>query len=275
MVRLAYNEQLFSTETIPPPTEEPQIAVHYSSKVRFDESLQYGRFTKVELFRRLKIPGVWDKWDYKPWEHKQWRVSPEAGRWAKLGRVARLASGHPLDSDQSLTGVGGRTVDRQAAVWQFIDAIDERRFRRKFDANNLLFFNLLTLSRFREQYQMGNPRTASIAQPLLEAANQALARPAYSVVQKANFPPGGDRHDYWSLSAFSWPDPATPTGLPYIFRDGQRLPETELYSPQSNQYDQTRLQRTFDDVTVLILSWYFTGHTQYAVHAATLVRTWP
>ena len=47
----------FSTETIPPPTEEPQIAVHQSSKVRFDESLQYGRFTKVELFRRLKVPG--------------------------------------------------------------------------------------------------------------------------------------------------------------------------------------------------------------------------
>lgn len=274
MVRLTHNDQLFSKETIPPPTEEPQIAVHKSSAIRFDESLQYGRFTKVELFRRLQVPGVWDQWNYKPWEHKQWSVSDEAGQWKTLGRIARLSSGHPLDYDQSIKGISGRTVSRQAAVWQFLDRIDERIFRCRFDADNLLFFNQRTLTKFREQFQKGNSKSVSIAQPLLQAADQALSHPAYAVVQKANAAPSGDIHDYWSLSAFSWPDPTEPDGLPYTFRDGERLPETELYSAESNQYDQTRLQYTFKHTTVLAIAWYITGHTDYATHAAKLVRTW-
>lgn len=274
MVRLTHNEQLFTPQAIPAPTEEPQIALHKSSQARFDESLQYGRFTKVELFRQLKVPGVWDKWNYKPWENKHWRISPEAGQWTKLGRVARLSSGHSLDYDQGNSGLRGRTVDRQAAVWQFIDAIDERIFRRRFGPEKLLFFNAATLARCREQYQRGNPQATRLAQQLIQLANKALTHPAYSVVQKADLPPSGDRHDYWSLAAFSWPDPAQPDGLPYVFRDGMRSPATELYSTESQQYDHTRLQLTLDNTTVLALAWYMTGNIDYALHAAELVRTW-
>ncbi len=279
MIRLTTNEQLFTPGEIPPPTEEPQIAIHQSSKERFDESLQYGRFTKVELFRRLKIPGIWDRWNYKPWERKQWTVSAEAGQWQSAGRVARLASGHALDHDQGRAGLSGRTVDRQAAVWQFIDAIDESIFRRCFKAHELLFFNQQTLDQFRDKclYKCRcdrQPRAFDFFRQLKALANKALQHPAYSVMQKTAMPASGSPHDYFSLSAFSWPDPTKPDGLPYVFRDGQRMPATKLYSKESNQYDHARLQRTLNNTTTLAMAWYITGDRHYADHAANLVRTW-
>lgn len=273
MARLTQNSQLFEPDTLPPPEEEPQIIFHKDSQERFDEALQYGRLTKVEMFRRLKYPGVWDKWDYKTWEQKQWHISAEAEQWQEVGWVARLSSGHPSDLDQSLKGLSVRTQLRQAAVWNLIDQIDENIFRQRFHTDNLIFFNPSTLAQFRKRWQQGNPHAQKIIHRLIKLAHKALKHPIYSVVQKGCLPPSGTMHDYLSLSAFSVPDPKRPKG-PYVYRDGQRTQETELYSKESNRYDQTRLQRTLDNTTVLALAWYFTGEETYAQQAVKRVRTW-
>lgn len=34
----------------------------------------------------------------------------------------------------------------------------------------------------------------------------------------------GERNDFFSMADYFWPDPATPTGLPYVNRDGQSYP---------------------------------------------------
>lgn len=274
MARLTDNAQLFDPASLPPPEEEPQIIVHRDSQERFDEDLHYGRFTKVEIFRRLQYPGVWDNWNYKPWEKKQWCTSPEAGQWQEVGWVARLASGHPSDQDQTPRGLSVRTGLRQAAVWDLIDRLDERIFRQRFHPHGLLFFNPMTLEKVRQQWQAREAQTSLFIGPLMGAANSALQQAAYSVIDKKTLPPSGQINDYWSLSAFNWPDPEKPDGLPYIFRDGQRLPENVLYSPESRRYDYTALQLTFDNTTLLALAWYITGQSKYAVQAAKLVRTW-
>lgn len=81
-------------------------------------------------------------------------------------------------------------------------------------------------------------------------------------------------HDYWHPAPYWWPHPFRIPGLPYVRRDGQRVPGTRLYEPLSEKYDRTRLQRLFDDTFVLSLAYIRHGKTDYADHAANLVRRW-
>src|SRR5690606_18161088 len=81
------------------------------------------------------------------------------------------------------------------------------------------------------------------------------------------------RHDYWHPAPYYWPHPLW-RRLPYVFRDGHRVPGTRLYEALSDNYDRTRLQRLFDDSFLLALAWQYTSEGRYGVHAARLVRSW-
>ncbi|GAB4065409.1 alginate lyase family protein [Ancylobacter sonchi] len=108
---------------------------------------------------------------------------------------------------------------------------------------------------------------------LVAAADEALTRGPYSVLDKTTLPPSGNAHDYFHPAPYFWPNPATPNGLPYVMRDGVRIPGTVMYEPESERYDRTRLQRVFDDTRVLCLAWRETGERRYLDHArAILVR---
>ena len=120
----------------------------------------------------------------------------------------------------------------------------------------------------------GNERMVDVVTKLREDAEAALARGPSPVTDKTVLPPSGDPHDYLHPGPYWWPNPETPDGLPYVFRDGLRAPGTRLYEPESDKYDRTRAQYLFDDVTTLTLAWYFVGDRRYARHAAKLLRTW-
>jgi hypothetical protein len=83
-------------------------------------------------------------------------------------------------------------------------------------------------------------------------------------MEKSTLPPSGSSHDYWHPAPYWWPDPATADGLPYVRRDGQRVPGTRMYKPGEEKYDRTRLQRVFDDSLTLGLAWYFFDDARYA-----------
>jgi hypothetical protein len=99
-------------------------------------------------------------------------------------------------------------------------------------------------------------------------ADQAKTAGPFSVVNKEATPPSGDKHDYMSQAPYWWPNPQTPTGLPYIRRDGERNPE--IYKNR-NRLD---LGEMVDAVETLALGYYFTGEDRYAERAAVLLRTW-
>nr|WP_255608087.1 alginate lyase family protein [Ancylobacter sp. Lp-2] len=108
---------------------------------------------------------------------------------------------------------------------------------------------------------------------LVTAADEALTRGPYSVIDKQTLPPSGDVHDYFHPAPYFWPNPDTRDGLPYVMRDGMRVPGTVMYEPESERYDRTRLQRVFDDTRVLCLACRETGERRYLDHArAILVR---
>ena len=71
---------------------EPQIIFRNDSKDEFDEDFGYGQDSKVELLRRIGVPGIWDQWDGQKLPMK--RRSREFGSFALAGHVWRLPSGN-------------------------------------------------------------------------------------------------------------------------------------------------------------------------------------
>ena len=100
------------------------------------------------------------------------------------------------------------------------------------------------------------------ADKVLEEAN------VYSVMDKKQLPPSGDKHDYMSTGPYWWPDPTKPDGLPYIKKDGLRNPT--YYDITDSQ----ELDKVEDSALTLALAYYFTNENKYANFASKLIKTW-
>ena len=108
---------------------------------------------------------------------------------------------------------------------------------------------------------------------VLSRADEAVAGPLHTVTDKTTLPPSGDLHDYWHPAPYWWPDPASADGLPFVRRDGERVPGTLMFEPDSNKYDRTRVQLLFDDALALMLGWVLTGKQEYAGKAVAQLKT--
>jgi hypothetical protein len=145
---------------------------------------------------------------------------------------------------------------------------------RTFDPEALRAFDERVLEAERSRYRDGNESLRGVVAALLTSASGALADRRYSVMDKSTLPPSGQRNDYWHPAPYYWPNPATGDGLPYVRRDGERVDGTEMYSRTSARYDRTRIQLLFDNTTILMLAWYFTGDPRYAARAASNIDCW-
>lgn len=103
---------------------------------------------------------------------------------------------------------------------------------------------------------------------LVQDADKALLEGPFSVMEKKNNPPSGDKHDYMSLAPYFWPDPAKKDGLPYIRKDGQTNPEVKDYK------DKEYMPKLCELVSTLGLAYYFSEDEKYAEKAAKLLKVW-
>jgi hypothetical protein len=104
---------------------------------------------------------------------------------------------------------------------------------------------------------------------LLALAKNALRSGPYTVVlHRPRQPRGSTAHDYVSLSIYSWPNPKTKDGLPYVLIDGKQNKK------EAARYDADRLVSMSRDVQTLALACYLTDDESYAKHAAELLQAW-
>jgi hypothetical protein len=99
-------------------------------------------------------------------------------------------------------------------------------------------------------------------------AKQALKVRVLSLTTKESTPPSGDKHDYMSQAPYFWPNPASPNGLPYIRRDGERNPEIKKYP------DHDLLDKMISTTERLSLGYFVTGKGEYAAGACEILRMW-
>ncbi len=152
--------------------------------------------------------------------------------------------------------------------------VDATAIRRSLDPQKLLIYDPALIQQAAHAFAAGHGALLHLARSVCQLADEAPTRGPFSVVDKTSLPVSGDPHDYWHPAPYFWPNPKTRNGIPYIKRDGERVPGTGLYEKGSERYDRSRLQRLFDDGTLLTLAWKISGDERYATHAALLLKHW-
>lgn len=272
MARILDNASLLTEGYRPQADDEPQILFRRDAGEEFDEAFHYGRRPKVELLLRLGVPGGWESWGDFVWDLPRSEQSDEAGSVASTGWVPRLFSGQPQLELPGHGSLRSRSVARNQAISEVLDSLDRQALMRVYDPARLTVYNPDKIAALKTADS--DTAKARIKDRLLLEASLAMRRGPYSVIEKTALPPSKDPHDYFHPAPYWWPNPNTPTGIPYVFKDGERVPGTRLYEPESNQFDRTRLQRLFDDTAVLALAWMVTGEFRFSEHAAKLIRQW-
>ncbi|MGW5694877.1 alginate lyase family protein, partial [Streptomyces asiaticus] len=128
------------------------------------------------------------------------------------------------------------------------------------------------LSLTKLKLQLGDRDLRRTVRDLTTQADQWMKQGPWTVTDKDQVPPSGDKHDYFSQAPYWWPSqPKTednPYGCPYVQKDGQRNPDVDKMT------DRPEVGKVFESAYELSLAWYYTGKRAYAEHAADILRTW-
>lgn len=126
------------------------------------------------------------------------------------------------------------------------------------------------LATTKSQLEQGEPRLQKAYAQLILTADKALFEGPFSVTDKTQLPPSGNKNDYASYSRYWWPDPTEADGLPYIRRDGETYPGSQSLDASDRQ----RIGALGKNTEALGLAYYFTGKEKYAQKVAQLLRVW-
>ncbi len=121
----------------------------------------------------------------------------------------------------------------------------------------------------RKLIDLRDPLTIAALDRLLRRAEMILRDGPFSVMDKSLTPPSGDKHDYYSIGPYWWPNPDTPDGLPYVRRDGLVNPERE-----SSATDASSLDKMSRHTVTFLLAQAYTDDARFGQRAVRLLRAW-
>lgn len=139
---------------------------------------------------------------------------------------------------------------------------------RNVGAPRVYGMSAASLVEARKQVRDESSLLAPAFTQLLAEADEALSQKPVSVMDKTSVSASGDKHDYYSMGPYWWPDPAKPDGLPYIWNDGHTNPESIKGT------DRKAFVQTCRNIWTLSLAYYLTDRAVYAEQAALLTRVW-
>ena len=102
---------------------------------------------------------------------------------------------------------------------------------------------------------------------LSRRADAIQAEPELSVTRRTVPTHTGNIHDYISLSKYNWPNPDTPDGLPWIYRDG-------IVNPEYEKYDLFPLIRMCRNVGILTAVSRLSDRMECAEKAGRFLKCW-
>ena len=135
------------------------------------------------------------------------------------------------------------------------------------EATGLTLYDSARLTFAQNKYREDTAPYTVAVDSLVSLADRLLTLEPPSVMQKKKMPPSGNKHDYYSLGVYWWPDSTTEDGLPYVRHDGIRNPEYD-------DYDGPAIHTMADAIFPLALAWFYTSDEAYARKALKLLTTW-
>lgn len=274
MARTQENASLLRSGKSPSATEEPQLIFRCDAAEEFDERFPYGQRSKLELLWRLGVPcGHWDSRVDFVWDLPRPKLSKEVGQVAPAGWVARLSSGQAAFEFETVSSARARSRARHAAIVATLKQIDTEAVVASLGSRRLRRLNENALTQLTADQELGS-QADHLRKMIKQAADTALLRGPYSVTTKAGNPPSGDKHDYFHVAPYWWPDTQDYPSTSFVYKDGVRLPEAEINGPGSEKYDRSSVQLMFDDSISLALAWSIFSDRRFAKKGAELVRTW-
>jgi len=106
---------------------------------------------------------------------------------------------------------------------------------------------------------------APLTQNLRTLAEKFLLERPYCVVARTLKALSGNAHDYMSMGPYWWPNPDTESGLPYVRRDGEINPETEMEDTHEGMSER---------VFYLALAAFYFEEEKYAKGAERFLKAW-
>lgn len=103
----------------------------------------------------------------------------------------------------------------------------------------------------------------------VERSAKALNSRSYSVMNKTGVAASGDKHDFFTIAPYFWPNPETPDSLPYIRKDGQINPQT-----RTSYTDFNEVEAFMKTVSHLGRAYFMTEDESYANKAIELIKVW-
>lgn len=140
------------------------------------------------------------------------------------------------------------------------------RLETKFD---FTYLDADTMETVKSRIKNGDKKYLTAYRQLIRDADKALREGPFSVMEKTQTAPSGDKHDYLSLAPYWWPDQDKPDGLPWIRKDGEVNPMT-----RNENVDDPAKDQMFGNLKKLAIAYYFSGKRNYANKCIELLDMW-